>query len=161
VAAQLLQQIRDRGIEIVVLESDELRKKFATVARYDEQDRGYFYRSVAFIGQVLTDHGVSVIFDATANRRAYRETARQQIAHFLEVYIDCPLETCIQRDPKGIYRKAGQAEATSVPGLQVPYEPPESPDIVVRGDRDDPTEAAQRIVQVLIQKRFLDDRAKG
>jgi hypothetical protein len=70
----------------------------------------------------LVEHGVPVIFDATANRRSYRE-------RFLEVYVDCPLEVCIARDPKGIYRNARQGAAGNVPGLQTAYEPPEDPDV--------------------------------
>ena len=116
-----------------MLESDALRKMFSTQPRYDEQDREYFYGSLAFIGHVLTEHGISVIFDATANRRSYRDRARHQIPRFIEVFVDCPLEICIQRDPKGIYRKAREGQASEVPGVQAPYEPPESPDVVIRG----------------------------
>jgi adenylylsulfate kinase len=155
VAAQLSRQLGDRGIDVEVLESDELRKIFSTQPRYDEQDREYFYRSMAFIGRVLTDHGIAVIFDATANLRRYRDQARQQISQFIEVYIDSPLETCIQRDPKGIYLKGRKGEATSVPGLQAPYEPPQLPDVIIHGDRDNPTEAAGRIVQTLISKGLV------
>jgi adenylylsulfate kinase len=150
VAAELAQQIQKLGINVTVLESDVLRKMFPTAPRYDEQDREYFYSSLAFIGRVLIDHGISVIFDATANRRSYRDRARQQIERFLEIYVECPLETCIRRDPKGIYRKAREGKATEVPGLQAVYEPPEHPDLVIHGDRDDPADAAQRIVALLI-----------
>lgn len=150
VAAELAQQVRKLGINVTVLESDVLRKMFSTTPRYDDQDREYFYSSLAFIGHVLIDHGISVIFDATANRRSYRDRARQQIERFLEIYVECPLETCMSRDPKGIYRKAREGKATDVPGLQAVYEPPEHPDLVIRGDRDDPADAAHRIVSLLI-----------
>ena len=150
VAAELEQHIRKLGINVTVLESDVLRKMLPMAARYDDQDREYFYSSLAFIGRVLIDHGISVIFDATANRRSYRDRAREQIERFLEIYVECPLETCMRRDPKGIYRKAREGKATDVPGLQAVYEPPEHPDLVIRGDRDDPADAAQRIVALLI-----------
>ena len=154
-AAALARQLGELGCDVTVLESDALRRLFSSQPRYDEQDREYFYGALAFIGQVLTGHGISVIFDATANRRFYRDRARQQISRFIEVFVECPLETCIRRDPKGIYRKAREGEASHVPGLQTVYEPPESPDIVVHGDRDDPEEAARRIVAVLVRKGFL------
>jgi adenylylsulfate kinase len=128
---------------------------FSIEPRYDEQDREYFYGSLAFIGRVLTANGISVIFDATANRRAYRDRARHQIARFIEVFVECPLETCILRDPKGIYRKAQEGQATQVPGLQAPYEAPESPDVTIRGDRDDPVEAARKVVALMVSKGFL------
>jgi adenylylsulfate kinase-like enzyme len=60
----------------------------------------------------------------------------------------------MRRDPKGIYRKAREGQATDVPGLQAVYEPPENPDLVIRGDRDDPGDAANRIVALLIQKGY-------
>ena len=150
IAAELAQRIRKLGINVTVLESDALRTIFPMAARYDDQDREYFYSSLAFIGRVLIDHGISVVFDATANRRSYRDRARQQIDRFLEIYVECPLETCMRRDPKGIYRKAREGKATDVPGLQAVYEPPEHPDLVIHGDRDDPADAAQRIVALLI-----------
>ena len=155
-AAELARQIRELRIEVTVLESDALRKIFSNQPRYDELDREYFYGSLAFIGRALTEHGISVIFDATANRRVYRDRARQQIPQFIEVFVECPLEVCIQRDPKGIYRKAREGVASTVPGVQAVYEFPESPDIVVRGDRDDPEAAARRIIDVLAGKGFLE-----
>ena len=160
-ASELARQIRQLGIKVTVLESDALRKIFSTQPRYDEQDREYFYGSLAFIGHVLTEHGISVIFDATANLRSYRDRARQQIPRFIEVFVECPLETCIQRDPKGIYRKAREGQANHVPGVHSVYEPPESPDIVIHGDRDNPEEAARRAVEVLVSKGFLAPGSKS
>jgi adenylylsulfate kinase len=154
-AAELARQIRENGLKVTVLESDALRKMFSVEPRYDEQERQYFYGSLAFIGRVLTDDGISVIFDATANRRAYRDRARQQITRFIEVFVDCPLDTCIRRDPKGIYRAAREGRAAHVPGLQAQYEPPESAEITIRGDRDDPADAARKVITLLVSKGFL------
>jgi adenylylsulfate kinase len=153
--AELARQIRQLGIEVTVLESDALRKVFSSQPHYDEQDREYFYGSLAFIGRVLTEHGICVIFDATANRRSYRDRARRQIPRFIEVFVDCPLETCIIRDPKGIYRMAREGQAIQVPGVQAVYEPPEKPEIVIHGDRDEPEKAASRVVDLLRQNGFL------
>ena len=153
--AALARQIRALGVDITVLESDALRKIFSERPGYDEQDREYFYGALAFIGQVLTEHGVSVIFDATANRRSYRDRARHLIPEFIEVFVDCPLETCIQRDPKGIYQNAREGSAANVPGVQAVYEAPEAPEIVIRGDRDNPEEAGRRVLEVLINKGML------
>jgi adenylylsulfate kinase len=126
-----------------VLESDQLRKVLG--GGFDEADRDAFYRSMVWIGTLLTKHGVPVIFDATANRRSYRDAARRQIPRFYEVFVDVPLEICMARDPKGIYRNA----TGDVPGLQAPYEPPEKPDLVVDGLRESSLDAAHRIVTLL------------
>lgn len=90
---------------------------------------------MADVGALLTEQGVPVVFDATANRRAYRDRARHQIADFLEIYVDCTLATCMARDPKGINRQAQGSPTAKMPGLQTAYEPPETPDLVVKCER--------------------------
>ncbi len=87
--------------------------------------------------------------------RKERDRARQQIPYFVEVYVQCPLDVCMGRDPKGVYHKAGQRQATSVPGLQAVYEPPEAPEVIVRGDREAPEVGARRVVATLIEKGYL------
>lgn len=144
-----------RGVDVAVLESDKLRQVFTANPRYDDEERAVFYRQMIWVGRLLVEHGVPVIFDATANRRSYRDEAKQQFERFLEVYVECPLEICIARDPKGIYRQAREGAAGNVPGLQAVYEPPENPDLVVRGDEETPQAAAQQILARLEQSRFL------
>ena len=143
ISAALAAQLRARGISVEVLESDALRKIFTPQPRYDEAEREMFYAQMAFIGALLVKHGVSVIFDATGNRRVYRDQARQQIPRFLEVYVDTPLEVCMGRDPKGIYRASA-----NVPGVQAIYEPPVAPDIVIHAE-ETPDRAANRILEEL------------
>ena len=156
-ASSLKAQLADRGIDVAVLESDALRQILTVQPRYDEQGREAFYRQMVYIGTLLTQHGVPVIFDATANRRQYRDQARGAILRFIEVYVDCPLEVCIGRDPKGIYRKASEGKASTVPGLQSDYEPPDKPDVVVDGVRELPETAARRVMTKLTEKKYLNN----
>jgi adenylylsulfate kinase len=144
-----------RGVDVAVLESDELRRVLTPKPRYDEKERETFYAQTIWIGTLLVRHGVPVIFDATANRRNWRERARQAIPRFVEVYVECSLEVCMARDPKGIYRRARQGDAGTVPGLQAAYEPPRQADIVVAGDRESPECAAGRVIELLIEKGYL------
>jgi adenylylsulfate kinase len=152
VARVLARGLASRKIDCAVLESDELRKILTPHPRYDEEDRNAFYTQVAYIGALLARHGVPVLFDGTANLRAYRDRARREIPKFLEVYVACPIEICMARDPKGIYRSGA---AGGVPGLQAPYEPPVDPDLLIHGDRDDPEESVRRILAQLEQKGWL------
>ncbi len=154
-AAALGEQLAAHRVHATVLESDQLRRTLAPDAGYSESDRNAFYQQMLDIGLALLAQGRSVIFDATANRRVYRDRARRQIARFLEVYVDVPLETCMARDPKGIYRQAQQGGTATVPGLQTNYEPPEHPDVVVR-EGDSMESAAARIVAALQTKGFLN-----
>jgi adenylylsulfate kinase len=155
IAAKLVAQLLDRGVNVALLESDELRKILTPHARYDPEERDIFYRQMVYVGALLTQHGVPIIFDATANRRLYRCWAREQIPKFVEVYVECPLATCIARDPKGIYRQAREGKAGTVPGLQAEYEAPEKPEVVVQGDREAPEEAAGRVIAKLTQLGYL------
>jgi adenylylsulfate kinase len=152
--ASLKAHLAERGVDIAVLESDVLRQILTPQPRYDVQERELFYSQMVYIGALLTQHGVPVIFDATANRRCYRDRARLQIPRFLEVYVDCPLKTCMARDPKGIYQASAGTKNT-VPGLESTYEPPEQPDVVVRGDLEAPELAAARIILKLAQNEFI------
>ena|SRR5689334_22593559 len=142
-------------MDVTVLESDALRPIFTPHPGYDEEEREIFYRQMAYVGALLVQHGVPVIFDATANRRIYREQARQQIPRMLEVHVDTPLEVCMARDPKRIYRQGRAGVNTAVPGLQAVYEPPLDPDVVVHGDREAPEAAALRVIARLIEKGFF------
>jgi adenylylsulfate kinase len=153
ITAALKRQLADRGVDVAVLESDVLRKVLGGDQPYSSEGREAFYRQMVGLGSLLVEQGISVIFDATANRRAYRERARREIVRFVEVYVDVPLEVCMARDPKDIYRGATAGQATNVPGLQDPYEPPESPDVVSHGNN--PEADARRIVEKLVEKGYI------
>jgi adenylylsulfate kinase len=155
IARALARQLAGRGIDCTVLESDELRRLLTPHARYDDEERDTFYSQIVWIGALLARHGVPVIFDATANRRAYRDGGRKEFAAFLEVYVACPLEVCMARDPKHIYRTA--PKQGNVPGLQSDYEEPLNPEVVVRGDTEDPDTAAGRILAALADRGYLDE----
>ncbi len=153
-AAALKSQLAARGVDIAVLESDALRAILTPHPNYSEEERDQFYRQMVYIGTLLIEHGVPVIFDATANLRVYRARARKQIHHFLEVHVDCPLSVCMDRDPKGIYREALRGNTATVPGLQEIYEKPETPDLVVAGDREAPEAAAGRLIELLTDRGY-------
>jgi adenylylsulfate kinase len=144
IARELLRLLHERGVETSVLESDVMRTQLTPFPRY-ESDRDFFYSSLAEVGALLVERGRPVLFDATANRRAYREAARHRIARFAEVYVDTPLEVCKARDPKGLYRQ----------GLQMPYEPPLAAELVVHGERDSAPQSAGRIVTLLERRGWI------
>lgn len=92
-----------------------LRKVVTPKPTYSKEERDMVYAAIVFVAELLTQNGVNIIIDATANRRRYRDKAKKEIVRFMETYIRCPLELCIKREaergktfyaPKGIYRKA-------------------------------------------------------
>lgn len=144
------------GRRVRVLELDAIRRLVTPVSTYSEEERGVLYRGLAVMAALLVEAGVNVIVDATANRRAYRDLARRLIPRFAEVYLRCPPATCRERErrrfgghaPRGIYEQADRAGAP-VPGVNVPYEPPESPELTIDTGAVDPVAAADRILEVI------------
>jgi adenylylsulfate kinase len=154
-AEALAAELAARGVEAERLESDALRGRLAPGAGYDEAGRDAFYAALLEAGLDLLRRGVPVLFDATANRRRYRETARKRIARFLEVYVETPLPVCEARDPKGIYRGGREGRKGGVPGLSAPYEAPAAPEVTVRGDRETPREGARRVAEALKERGWI------
>jgi adenylylsulfate kinase len=150
IARELVWLLHERRCEVSVLESDVMRTQLTPFARYDEADRDFFYGALADMGVALVAKGRAVVFDATGNRRRYRDAARQRIARFCEVYVDTPLEVCRARDTKGLYR-----QAAALPGVQAPYEAPLAPEVVVHGERGTPREAAATIVEHLSARGWI------
>ena len=154
VTRELVKKLKAQGIHIVVLESDEMRKILTPEPTYSPEERDRFYRTLVLLGELLTRSGVNVIFDATANRRAYRDHARSLIQKFIEVYVDCPMEICRKRDPKGIYARAASGAAATVPGVHVSYEPPLEPELTVDGQAS-PEVAAGIVVNKLKEFQYV------
>ena len=154
IVSALKPQLEGLGLTVEVLESDEVRRVLTPTPIYSEAERDLFYRALAFTGQKLVAHGVTVVFDATASRRVYRDFAKSVIARFIEVSVECPLATCMERDRKGTYRKGQRGESLTVPGLQSPYEAPISPDLRIDSTITPSGDAANQIVD-LVKAKFL------
>ena len=142
------------GEGLKLLQLDEVRKIITPQPKYTEEERSIVYASLAYMAKILTECGINVIVDATANRKGYRDLARQLIPNFAEIYVKCTLEICIEREstrvtkysPKGIYKRAA-AKSSTVPGINVPYEEPNNPEVVIDSEKIDPKEAAKDIVK--------------
>jgi adenylylsulfate kinase len=154
IVSALKPQLEAMGFAVEVLESDEVRRVITPIPTYSETERDLFYRALAFTGQRLVAHGVTVVFDATANRRVYRDFARSVIPRFIEIAVECPLTTCMERDRKGTYRKGQSGESLTVPGLQSPYEAPINPDLRIDTTATPSNDAARRICD-LVKAKFL------
>ena len=105
-------------------------------------------------------HGITVIFDATATKQVHRTFARNLIGRFVEVAVECPLDVCMARDTKGTYRKGLAGESNTVPGLQTPYESPQSPHVRIDSVCTSTEVAVDRILAVLCESAFVSAAAK-
>lgn len=149
IVAALIPQLESLGRPVEVLESDAVRRMLTPTPTYSREERDLFYRALALMGARLAAHGVTVIFDATANRRAYRDFARSLIPRFIEVAVECPLELAMQRDYKGTYQRGRRGESSTVPGLQEPYEAPLRPELAIDATTTSASEAAGKVLALV------------
>ncbi len=158
IAQALLRRLEQQGISAQLVSVDMLRKVVTPKPTYSEEERDMVYASIVFVSKLLTQNGVNTIIDATANRQRYRDHARKQIPRFIEAYVRCPLELCIEREakrgktfmaPRDIYKKAFTGKSTTVPGIGAPYEQPQNPEVTVDSNKQSPEECAEKIYKTL------------
>ena len=160
VSQALHKLLKRKGIHAQLLPSDALRKVLTPKLTYSLEERDAVYATLVYIAKLLTQNDVNVIIDATGNLRRYRQNARKQILNYIEAYLECPLEVCIQREtkrgktyqaPKQIYKRAQQGKAPTVPGIGQPYQPPLNPEIKINTTKRTPEQAAQKILETIIK----------
>ncbi len=161
VSEALIKFLIQKGIRAQVLSSDALRKILTPKPTYSLEERDIVYATLVYVAELLTRNGVNVVIDATGNLRRYRENARNKIQNFVEAYLVCPLEVCMEREsrrletrqaPRQIYTKALEGKAPTVPGVGQPYEPPTNPEITIDTTRCTPEQAAYKILDFLLEK---------
>ncbi len=144
--------------DFVILRMDEIRRLITPIPTYSEDEREIVYRAIVYMAKVLYRLKHNVIIDATANRRRWRELARQNIQNFAEIYLRCPIDACQRREkerqdthlaPKNIYKKG--LEGSPVPGITVPYEEPLNPELTIDTSRLKPEES------ITIAVNFISD----
>ncbi len=147
------------GRFVEVLDGDEVRKGLSRDLGLSREDREEHARRVSYLAKVLSRNGVISIVALISPYRISRASAREVIGreNFVEVYVKASLETCMKRDPKGLYAKARRGEINNMTGLQDPYEEPTSPDITVDTERNSQEECVDEIIKRLIEMGFLDE----
>lgn len=148
-AAALAERLRARALRVEVLDGDEVRAALSPDLGFSPQDREVHNRRVIYVAGLLSRHGVIVLVPLISPLRTVRAEARRALHPFLEVYVKASLETCMARDPKGLYRRALAGEVREMTGLAQPYEEPLAPDLVVETEHLSVAEGVERILERL------------
>lgn len=148
-------ELKGRGLRVEVLDGDLVRTNLTKGLGFSREDRDENIRRVAFVCKLLTRNGVAAIAAVISPYRKARAEARAEIGSFVEVYVKCPLEVCIERDVKGMYARALRGELQAFTGISDPYEEPENPDIVVETDKETPEESALKVIRKLEEMRLI------
>lgn len=132
-AFALERHLIDSGRACYVLDGDNVRHGLNRNLGFSEADRSENIRRVAEVARLMNDAGLIVISALISPTIADRDVARGIIGagDFREVFVSTPLAVCESRDPKGLYGRARSGELTHFTGVSAPYEPPESPDLVI------------------------------
>ncbi len=134
------------------LDGDIIRKNLSQGLSFSKEDRVTNIKRIGFVANEITKHGGIAICSAIAPYRESRDSNREMISangKYIEIYIATPLETCIQRDVKGLYWKAQNGSITQMTGLDDPYEAPLNPEITIDTTIDSPQKSAKKIINFL------------
>ena len=112
---------------------------------FSKEDRDENIRRIGFVCELLSRNGVIAIAAAISPYRAIRDEVRARVPSFVEVYVHCPLEVLVERDVKGLYKKALAGEIKHFTGISDPYEAPLAPEVTVDSSRETPEQSADRI----------------
>ena len=141
--------LMERGCKVEVLDGDVVRTNLSKGLGFSREDRDTNIRRIGFVCSLLTRNDVIAIAAAISPYRAIREENRQLIGRFVEVYCECPLEILIDRDAKGLYRKALAGDIKNFTGIDDPYEPPKNPEVAVHTGKETVQESVARIIRSL------------
>jgi sulfate adenylyltransferase len=158
-AELLTAMLLEAGRRVTLLDGDVVRTHLSKGLGFTKEDRDTNVRRIGFVASEIVRHGGVAICAAVSPYRATRNDVRNMIGndHFLEVFVDTPIEVCEQRDTKGIYAKARRGEIESLTGINDPYEAPENPELVIDTVSCSAQQNARGIIQVLQAAGFLKE----
>ena len=151
----LEEKLLDRNLKVERLDGDVVRESLTRDLGFTAEDRRKNIERVTFVAKLLSRNGVGTICSFISPYQSVRDHVRENTTNFLEVYIDAPLNVVIDRDVKGLYKKAIAGEIPNFTGISDPFEAPENPDIHVRTDLGTPEECAEQIVQELEKLGYI------
>jgi adenylyl-sulfate kinase len=156
VADKVAETLKEAGYRVERLDGDIVRQSLTRDLGFSREDRNENIRRVTFVSKLLTRNGVFVLTSFISPYRDIRAHARAEIGSFLEVYTKCPLEVCLERDVKGMYKKAIAGQIKEFTGISDPYEEPETPEILLETDKETIEESAQKVLRALRDHSYLE-----
>lgn len=161
VALEVEKMLYERGVRTYVLDGDNIRHGLNKDLGFSPEDRVENIRRIGEVSHLFVDAGIVVLTAFISPYRADRDIVRKLMAdgEFVEIFVDCDLEVCEQRDPKGLYKKARAGEIKEFTGISAPYEEPENPELVINTSAEtDAKKNAEKVVRYLEEHNYLNNQ---
>jgi len=155
-ATLLENELRNRGFKVETLDGDEVRRNLSPDLGFSKLDRELHAKRVSYVSLLLSRNGVITIVALISPFQSIRDYARNLIGRFVEVWVNCSVEICRKRDPKGLYKQAQEGKVSHFTGIQDPYEPPISPEIIIDTEHESPDTCGKKIIASLRDLKYLD-----
>ena len=158
IARELEKRLYETGVHTYVLDGDNLRHGLNNDLGFSKNARKENIRRVAEVAKLFCDAGILTICSFVSPYKDDRDNAKRLVdkSEFIEVFVKCPLEICLERDPKSMYKKAITGKMKSFTGIDDPYEIPESADITIETDKLDLSESVDIIINYLYSNGIID-----
>jgi adenylyl-sulfate kinase len=160
-AGFLATELRARGVNIEVLDGDEVRTNLSKGLGFSKEDRDTNIRRIGYVCRLLSRNGVGAVSAAISPYSAIRDEVRgaveQDGAEFIEVFVKCPIAVLAERDVKGLYKRALAGELKGFTGVSDPYEEPLNPDVVVETDRESVELSIGKILLALAHRGLIPE----
>jgi adenylylsulfate kinase len=160
ISHMLEKRLYTMGCSTYVFDGDNVRHGLCGDLGFSERDRTENIRRIGEMVHLFVDAGIISLIAFISPFRKDREKVRAIVGNdrFIEIFVDCPIEVCIERDPKGIYARALRGEIKEFTGISSPYETPENPDIVIHSDRERFEDVVERLVTFLKGRGMVGKR---
>ena len=146
------EELRKRAHRVEILDGDEVRTNLSKGLGFSKEDRDINIRRIGYVCHLLARNGVIAISAAISPYREVRDEVRRQHERFFEVFVRCTIDKLVERDVKGLYKKARAGEIKEFTGVSAPYEAPLEPELMIDTSRQSVDASVQQIVAYLEQR---------
>lgn len=159
IAKEVKRILEEKDIDVELLDGDTVRD-YIRNKDFSKEGRNKHLRYIALMARLLSKRNVVVLCSFVSPYRENRDFAREINDNFIEVYVKTPIEVCIQRDVKGMYKKALAGEIKGFTGIDDPYEEPDNPEVLVETDKESLEESVEKVLNKLREVGYIEEKVE-
>lgn len=159
IAKEVKKRLEEQNVDVELLDGDTIRD-YIRNKDFSKEGRNKHLRYIALMARLLSKRNVVVLCSFVSPYRENRDFAREINDNFIEVYVKTPIEVCIQRDVKGMYKKALAGEIKGFTGIDDPYEEPHNPEVLVETDKESLEESVEKVLNKLREVGYIEEKVE-